>query len=1583
VTHRQHAPVDQALEQLGEDDPRLAAFARLYLRNLPTGMVTDPGAIAAQVSSLFEFIRARRASIEVRVFNPELAAHGYQSHGTVVELVMDDGPFLVDSVSNEVNAYGLRVTHVVHPVIGVGRDPSGDLVSVTHPRDASAKESVQHHELDRRLFEADLPALEAGVRRVLTNAREATLDFPVMLERVDRMVEVAEASAPHVPEDDISEVAAFLRWLRDDNYVFLGYREYRISHEPAGPVVQAVPGSGLGILSDVSASQVADPVPVAGLPEDLAARYRGGDLLIVTKTNRLSPVHRRVKMDYVGVRHLDETGRTVGEARLLGLFTSKAYMEQSALTPILRRKLADIVAAEDLIEGSHDYKALVTLFEGFSKHDLFASPTNDLRRTLMGMLSHQEEDRVKLYARRDLLQRNVSVLVTMPRDRFNADVRRRLQEHLTERLGGDSVDYHLALGEADPAQLHFTVWTGAAVPEIDYRALEGEVREITRSWAEQVVEALSETRPPGEAERLVADWAPRFPDYYATSTGFAVAAGDICRLAELSSADRPFTVGIQNEDEVAGQEPLTRIALYRRDGKLPLSELVPALEDLGLRVVEEAATRMEQPAGYFIHDFGVLGPDDRPLDLDHTAPLVSRALAAVWAGDAESDDLNRLIVAAGLTHEQVAVLRAYRTYWRRVSPVFTISYVNDTLVEHADLAADLVRLFGLVFDPGTAGTDVSDLTAEIGDGLDRIPSIEQDRILRSFLRMIQATLRTNAFVPERRCLSFKFDPTQVPDAPLPHPMAEVFVYGHDVEGIHLRGGMVARGGIRWSTRREDYRTEVLGLLKAQMTKNAIIVPTGAKGGFVVRRPPDDPSLLPAEVERCYRQFIGALLDVTDNLVDGATVHPPRVVARDGDDPYLVVAADKGTATFSDVANEIATARGFWLGDAFASGGSHGYDHKALGITARSAWESLKRHFYELGIDPDEQPFSVAGIGDMSGDVFGNGMLLSDQIRLVAAFDHRDVFVDPDPDPTRSHAERARLFAAPGSSWAAYDPELISPGGGVFSRAAKRVELSPQARRALGTEATTVTPAELVAIVLRAPVDVLWNGGIGTYVKASTESHDDAGDRANDAVRADAGELRARVVVEGGNLGLTQRGRVEYAAAGGRLFTDFIDNSGGVNCSDREVNLKILLGLAGQRGELGPEERDRLIEDVAPDVVEQILRASFLQARILSIEEAASPDRLDSYEELIGNLEEAGLLDRALEALPDGDELAARSRSGTGLTRPELAVLLAHEKRRLTGIVARSPLSGDPYLAADLEEYFPAEIVARFGNVLADHPLRPRLIATLVANDVVDMLGITFCSRIASRTGADAADIITAYRIARDVTGAGRRWREVDRLAESVGRETWLALVAGIDRLVTRVTRWYVGHPSPLGLGERAAAGRRGFADLETAALDCGSDQWRAARQRVFDDLTGRGVPPEIACFHAAAPVLASAPDLMEVAATTGRSHREVLDAAVRAGEAFGLDQLTERAAEAPAQTLWDRWALWTIEADLLALRRRATERVLEFAPGGGGGDAAVRFLAEHPGIAGRLSRFLDAVERSDLDIAALTVAVGQIRAALG
>jgi glutamate dehydrogenase len=1345
--------------------------------------------------------------------------------------------------------------------------------------------------------------------------------------------------------------------------------------------VSVVPGSGLGILRDTSTSAYAAARPLAAMPFDLRSRYESGDLLTITKTNRVATVHRRVRMDYVSIRRLGPDGRMEAEARLVGLFTHKAYMESITRTPVIRRKLQQILAAEDLIEGSHDHKAVIQILEGFPRDELLAAPAEDLRRSVMSLVQLQESRQVRLFVRRDLLDRAVSILVSMPRDRFNAEVRRNLQEHFRRRYGGTTVDYHLALGEGDQAQVFFTVWVEGTIPEVSYNELEREVAELTRTWESRLRDRLAALHGGERADRLVARWVPALPDYYKTPDQLDMAVADVTRLDELAAGDGPFLVGLQTE---TGAERLTRLALYRRSGKLPLSDLIPALEDLGLRVVEEVPTRLVGEAGdWFIHDFGVLGPGGAALDLATCGERVRQTVTAVWSGEGESDSLNRLVVVSPLDRHDVEVLRALRTYARRVGASFTLGYVNDTLVEHAGIAADLVELFRARFDPAREGEDAGGLRERILRSLDAVPSLEQDRILRNFLGSIEAMVRTNAYRPGRRSLAFKLRSAAVPELPKPYPLFEVFVYAPEVEGIHLRGGMVARGGIRWSDRREDYRTEVLGLMKAQMTKNAVIVPTGAKGGFVVRRPAADPAAQREAVRSAYVTFVRGLLDVTDNLVDGKPVSPPGVRAHDGPDTYLVVAADKGTATFSDLANMVAEEYGFWLGDAFASGGSAGYDHKALGITARGAWESGKRHFLEAGIDW-QQPFTAVGIGDMSGDVFGNGMIAFDTIRLVAAFDHRHVFVDPDPDPVASHAERARLFGLPGSSWADYDPALISPGGGVWPRTAKRVDLSPEARRSLGIEAAALTPTELIRAVLRAPVDLLWNGGIGTYVKAAAESHADAGDRTNDAVRVDAAELRCRVVVEGGNLGFTQLGRIEFARAGGRINTDFIDNSGGVDCSDREVNLKILLAMAEADGRLDRAGRNELVAAVASDVVERILYDNYQQAQIVSQAVVRSPSRMQALEALMQGMEAQGVLDREVEGLPRPAEMRERRANGQGMTRPELAVLLAYSKATLDAALLRSSLPDEDYLLADLQRYFPAPVVERFTDLLARHPLRRELVSTLVANDLVNSMGITFATRLASETGADAAQVARAYRIARDVTRGLERWEAIESHFGKIDLPVFTELMNGADWLVGVTARWFLSRGAGFDLAGTISQWRPAYAELEAALPVVGSEEWRADRGTVAMSLVEAGVPQALAERHAYQPELAHAPDVIDLSRRRARPLLDVARIFHLLGDAAHLNRLVELAHRLPGEGMWQRWAAQTLEDDLLYARRQLAEVVIAGGDGLGAEKAVHGFLEDRSAELGRLHTFLRSLESEEsIELPHLTVAARQVRGLLG
>jgi glutamate dehydrogenase len=1563
------------------------AFARAFTRRLPPADLAEVSAdeLLGMVLGAFELADGRGADeVAVRVLNPTIGQDGYQALGTVVETNTLDSPFLLDSVNEELEARSLPARRVIHPVIGTERGPDGRILRVRDIREATTRESVMRFELEGRLSAAETADLEDAIRGVLGDVRLAVRDFPAMQEALRGMTRIARSGATLYSEGEVAETVAFLEWLLDLNFVLLGYREYDLVDIPGGRALVAVPGSGLGILAKAAWSAYDKPVLLSSIEANLRARIEGGDLLIYSKTNRPSTVHRRARMDYIGVRKVSPDGRIVGEARLVGLFTSKAYMEPAARTPLLHRKLHQILEAEDLFEGSHDYKAVVSIFESFPKDELLAAPAEEIRSQVMGLLALQEQQHVKLFVRRDLYGRSVSLLVAIPRDRYTAEVGQRLQRLFLDRFHGTSIDEHLEFAESGLAQLHYTVHVAEGqVPDVSFDELERDVVEIARTWDDRLEERLVHLHGEAAGRALFQRWAHRFPDYYKTSTEVDLAVEDIARFEELEAGDEAFIVGLANETDEG--ETLTRVRLYKVGGKIQLSDFVPTLESLGLRVVEEWPTHLAGEDDRYLHDFGVLGADNTPLDVERAGERIAACIVAVWKGECESDSLNRLVVTAGLDWRQVQILRAYRKFHHRVNASFPVEYKNDAFASHPHIPAKLIALFEEKFDPARPRDPgaLEEIRAAVLRDLDAVVSLEHDRILRNALGVIDATVRTNAYRPGATTLSFKFRSADVPEMPRPTPLFEIFVYSPEMEAIHLRGGRVARGGIRWSDRRQDYRTEVLGLMKAQMVKNAVIVPTGSKGGFVLKRTMTDPKALTEEVTRQYVAFMRGLLDLTDNLVGGAVTHPDDVVVHDEDDPYLVVAADKGTAALSDTANAVATAYGFWLGDAFASGGSAGYDHKALGITARGAWESVKRHFREMGIDVMNEPFTVVGIGDMSGDVFGNGMLISNQTCLVAAFDHRHVFIDPAPNPAVGFAERTRLLALPGSSWDDYDRSCISAGGGVWPRTMKSIPVSAEVRLALGIEEERLEPDELIRALLRAPVDLLYNGGIGTYVKAATESHADAGDRVNDSVRVDADELRCRVVAEGGNLGFTQRGRIEFALRGGRINTDFIDNSAGVDCSDHEVNLKILFGLAMSRGDLRLEERNAMLHEVEPDVVRHVLYDNFLQAQVLSHETDLSAGRMEAFEDLMQTLEAQGLLDRALEALPGPDEMAERRRAGRGMARPELAVLLAYSKQSLADSLLSSSLPDSGYLEQDLRGYFPGMVVERFGHVLADHPLRRELTATLVANDVVNSQGITFVSRVVAETGAEAADVVRAYRIARDVTGAVERWEAIEALAGALEPALLDELTGGVDRLVWMTSRWYLQH-SPGRLGRAVEAHQEPFRRFAESLSSVAPENWRVRREREAWRLVDRGVPEPVAGRHVLQPFLVHGPNVASVAAETGRPIEQVARAFFLVGEAAYIDWLEERLAGVPATTRWHRWALQAVEDDLLSARRRLAERVIAHADVRSIEEGMRSFVDEHDDPTKRLARFMRGLALEEVsDLAAVTVAVRQIRALAG
>jgi len=1561
-------------------DPAFSAFAQAYVRRIPDEYISSSSdeEVFAELRSVFEFISVRNDDgVDVRVYNPDLTDHGFEHGRTVVDIVVDDSPFLVDSVRAAIEAADNTVTIDAHAPIGTKRDGGGRLVDVGHARSSDVRESVQHYVLERELDDDERNTLEGRLRSVLKDVQTAVNDFEAMRDgAIDRMIAFTRQGAARYGEDEVAEGVDLLNWLRDFNFVFLGYREYSIVEENGQPCLVVVPDSGLGILSDTKDSKHSDPVPMSTLPVELQDRYADGFLVVLAKTNSMSTVHRRARMDYIGVRIIGAGGRVVGEARLVGLFTSRALMAESSTMPILRGKLGAILEAEDLFEGSHDYRAAVQIYNSFPKDELWSMPVDAMRNTIRGLLAMENKEQTRLFVSPDLLSRSVSLMVVMPRDRFNAELRRQLQAMFLEKLNGSSIDYQLSLGEEGAARIHFTVWIQSGpVPDVPFEEMQQAVIAMSRTWEDRMIDLLDSRI--GQSSELVHLWSPRLPDYYKTSTALPISAGDILQLEAFEAAELDLAVGIQNEEDGG----LTRIAVYARHGKLELSEILPVLEALGVRVVEEVPTRVIGDGDQiYIHDIGVLDPQGFQLDLDRCGERVGDAVEAGLRGEREYDSLDRLIIRTRLDHYQIGILRAYRTYRRRVSTGFTVGYVNDAMATHFSISERLVELFEARFDPASEGVATDQVAGEILRLLDSVASLDEDRILRSFLELIMATVRTSAYVPGRESLSLKLWSAAVPDMPEPRPLYEIFVYAPHVEGVHLRGGLVARGGIRWSDRKEDYRTEVLGLMKAQMTKNAVIVPTGAKGGFVLRNPPPDADVR-GLVKAAYLTFIRGLLDVTDNLVDGAVVPPADVRRHDQDDPYLVVAADRGTATFSDLANGIAKEYGFWLRDAFASGGSAGYDHKALGITARGGWESIKRHFLDMALDAASYPMTVVGIGDMSGDVLGNGMLRSPHMRVVAAFDHRDVFVDPNPDAAIGFTERQRLFALPESSWQSYDTDKISAGGGVWSRKEKSVDLSEQVREALQTDLVTATPDELIKAILRAPVDLLWNGGIGTYVKASWESHADSGDRSNDSVRVDASELRCSMVGEGGNLGLTQQARIQYASLGGRINADFVDNSGGVDCSDREVNLKILLGVAEERGEISPDDRVNLIAKVTNEVTDRVLYGNYEQAQILSQDQDWSVSNLEAYEDLMKTLERHGLLNRSLEDLPTSDELSERTKAGLGLTRPELAVLFAYAKQDLTNALIDSDVPDREDVTADLAEYFPTEVSDRFGHLLSDHPLRREILATVLANRVLNDEGITFVNRLVMETGATRAEVVPAYRVAHRLIDAKERWRAVESLHVDVEPSTRRELLDAIDWLAESVTRWYLSRPGGLPNPDELEAAREAFSVLERCFSDEDFVKLREKRSVQIEELESAGVSLDLATRHAYHDELVHAPDIIDLAHRTGRDVRAVARLFILIGDRYSLDWLERRVDALTASSRWDRWAIRSLEGELVRLRSDIAEWVLaesvdeepEVAL-----DAYARKRSERHSRLNQFMQLLDQEGSSDLD--PLLVAAQQVRA---
>jgi glutamate dehydrogenase len=1579
-------------------------FVNQFYGHVPPEDVVPRGAddLYGAALSLWQFAQERAPGrAKLRVFNPRLDAEGWRAGRTVIEIVNDDMPFLVDSVTAALNSLGLTVHLVIHPILRVTRDAKGKLVELLDPESVDGaggngarvalRESAMHVEASEQTDPKRLAEIAATLERVLADVRASVTDWRAMLDRLKSVRESArqQPNLP-LPPQDVAEAAEFLAWLEDDNFTFLGFREYRFDAAGDGLDIGIVAGSGLGILRDEDYSVFDGLRSFKTLPPEVQDFLRLPRILSIAKSNRRSTVHRAAHMDAIGVRVFGPDGAVVGERLFVGLFTSLAYSRSPRSIPLLRRKVSRTLERAGFPPQSHDAKALLHILDTYPRDELLQISDDQLYETALGILNLQERQRIALFVRRDAFGRFASCLVYVPRERYNTELRQRFAQILEHAFRGTISNFSTELGESVLARVHYIVATPQRpAPEVDIGAVERQLAEAGRTWEDRLAQALIEAKGEGEGLALLQRYGRAFPTAYREAFSGAAALYDIARIEEVRGGATPLALTLYKPVEAEAHE--LHFKIYRAAEPVPLSDVLPILEDLGLKVISEEPYRVT-PAGDAVpmamQDFA-LESRSGAIDVARDRQRFEEAFARLWAGEMESDGFNRLILGACLDWRQVTVLRLYAKVLRQAGSAFSQAYMEDTFAAHPEIAAKLVRLFQRRFNPQRAevAQERSErLATEIERDLDAVTNLDEDRILRSFLTLIRKSLRTNYFqrLPNgatKPYLSVKLASHEIDLLPLPRPLYEVFVYGPRMEGVHLRGGKVARGGIRWSDRKEDFRTEILGLMKAQMVKNAVIVPVGSKGGFVVKRPPPVSApggreALMKEVVECYKTLMRGLLDVTDNIVGDKIVPPPSVVRHDDDDPYLVVAADKGTATFSDIANGVSEEYGFWLGDAFASGGSQGYDHKAIGITARGAWELVKRHFRELGTDIQSTDFTCIGVGDMSGDVFGNGMLRSEHTKLLGAFDHRHIFLDPDPDPKKSFAERQRLFDLPRSSWADYDKKLISKGGGVFERSLKSIPLSSEMRARLGVKAERLTPAEVMQAILKAEVDLLWFGGIGTYIKASSESHGDAGDRANDAVRIDATRIRAKVVGEGANLGVTQRARIEYALAGGRINTDAIDNSAGVDTSDHEVNLKILLNAAVASGDLTMKQRNQTLRERTDDVAAHVLRDNYLQGLALTLAEAQSAERLDAEARLMHAMEKAGKLDRAVEFLPDDTAIAQRRAQERGLVRPEQAVLMAYVKNTLAHELTATDLPDDPQLKQDLFAYFPPALVERFRPQIETHRLRREIIATCVANELVNRCGITFVADINERTGRGPGDTARAYGIVRGIYDLDGLWAEVTALDNRVPASVQTEILLAANRLIERAAAWFLRAPGALDIAGVTQAFKPGVEALAARLGETLPASQKAELARRIALWQEKRMPPALAERVAKLDFLVSAVDIVKLALAVRADVAELGRRFFAVGSRFRLDLLRMAARKLTADTAWRQLAIGALIEDFYGHQADLTARAVS-----GSESVFEAWLATHTAEISHLDALVTEILQSPApDLAMLTVANRHLRA---
>ncbi len=1483
----------------------------------------------------WQFIQSFKDAVsKVRIFTPEYKKHGWHLSHTVVSIHCRNMPFVTDSIRGELNRRGLTI-HIIHStILSTIRDTDNRLKellparSVMKPEDGYhfSEEVLLYFEIGRCTNEHEITDIRMALEGIIGEVAFAVDDFPNVLAKVKSTIGFLQHSS--VAEPEKKEATAFLDWIHEGQFTFLGYEHLKVDYQNGEANVERVSGSELGHLKQRGSSGVIDLQRAinTNTPQQLHQS------IVFSKSSLRSRVHRLVYPDYVLVRIFDDKGRISDEHRFMGLYTSRVYTMRPGLIPIIRGKVVDVLDRSGLDPKTHEGKDLVRLLDIFPRDELFQSSVSELFATAMNVNRIQERRQVRLFVRYDVARKFVNCLVYVPRDIYRTELRKKIQDLLCNAFGAEESEFTTFFSESVLTRTHFVLRVNP-VHEIKVKiaTLEEEVVKVTMSWKEYFKKYLIEEFGEEQGGQLVDNYIDAFSPGYMDDFEPRAAIDDINKISSLNDSNDIAMTFYRRLDE---SEQSMRFRLFHLDTALSLSDVMPVLEHLGLRVESEHPYGIKRKDGknIWIHEFSLTYGLNVEINFDKVSENFREAFRRIWMGDAESDAFNRLIIGASLGWRQIAMLRAYARYMKQIRFNFSDHYIADTLCNHLDITEKIVEFFNLRFGTeclqGSNGDD--ELSKEeqteqfIIECLDNVENLNEDNIIRSYLALIKATLRTNYFQRNsgdelKNYFSFKLSPNQIPDIPLPIPMYEIFVYSPRVEGVHLRGGKVARGGLRWSDRQEDFRTEVLGLVKAQQVKNAVIVPTGAKGGFVAKQLPvdGDREAIQQEGINCYKIFIQGLLDVTDNLIDGKIIPPSEVVRKDDDDSYLVVAADKGTATFSDIANQLAINSGFWLGDAFASGGSAGYDHKKMGITAKGAWVSVQRHFREIGINVQETDFTVVGVGDMGGDVFGNGMLLSEHIQLVCAFNHMHIFVDPDPDAATSFIERKRLFEMPRSSWDDYNRELISKGGGIFRRAAKSIAITPEMKERFDITEDSMTPTNFIHSVLKAPVDLLWNGGIGTYIKSAQETHGDVGDKANDSLRVNGNELRCKVVGEGGNLGVTQLGRVEFALNGGHINTDFIDNAAGVDCSDHEVNIKILLNGVVASDDMTGKQRNQLLEQMTDTVSDLVLENNYKQTQALSLAEREAFMRLAEYRRLIQDMESAGKLNRQLEFLPADDELQERRGSAKGLTRPELSVLISYVKSQLKEELIDTTVPNDEFMANAVETAFPQRLRDDFKALIHDHRLRREIISTQLANDMINHMGITFVGRMEQSTGVSKADIVSGYVTAREVFDMPSIWDQVEALDYQVSSELQMEMMAALNRLIRRASRWFIRnrrgeiHPA-----SEIANFRDSVRDLRAQLGAITSGKTKETYEQAFDQYTEQGVPKELASYIASVRELYPFLSIIDAAQTIDAPVNKVAQLFFSLAERLQLDWFAAQISDLKIENHWQAIARESYRDDL-------------------------------------------------------------------